>query len=129
MRVPAGMTNAGSTAHIEVDALQVGMFIHLDMGWMSHPFPLSSFRIASPQQIAIIRSLGVKKLRWSPEHSAPTEAEQAAQVTAETATPALTADETPEQRRQRESRAKAAREREALAVCERQFTEAAHETK
>ncbi|HEY0856223.1 MAG TPA: DUF3391 domain-containing protein, partial [Albitalea sp.] len=64
------MKNAGSTVPIDVDALRVGMFIHLDVGWMSHPFPLSSFRIASAQQIGIIRSLGIRQLRWSPEQSA-----------------------------------------------------------
>jgi len=128
MRVPAGMKNAGSTVHIEVDALEVGMFIHLDMGWMSHPFPLSSFRIASSQQITTIRSLGVKKLRWSPELSAPPEAQDTAPVASEQPT-LLTNDETPEQRVERERRARAARERAALAVCEKQFTEAAHETK
>jgi putative nucleotidyltransferase with HDIG domain len=131
MRVPAGMKNAGSTVHIEVDALQVGMFIHLDMGWMSHPFPLSSFRIASAQQIATIRSLGLKKLRWSPEQSALDDADQAAEAApaAVDPAPALTADETPDQRAQRERRARAAQERAALALCERQFSEATHESK
>ncbi|MEO8060949.1 MAG: DUF3391 domain-containing protein, partial [Burkholderiales bacterium] len=54
---------------IEVDALRVGMFVHLDMGWMSHPFPLSSFKIASTDQMATIRSLGLKRVRWSPQQS------------------------------------------------------------
>ena len=64
------MKNAGSTLKIDIDALRVGMFIHLDVGWMSHPFPLSSFRIASEQQIRVIRSLRLKQVRWSPEQSA-----------------------------------------------------------
>lgn len=54
---------------IEVDALSVGMFVHLDLSWMSHPFPLSSFKISSAEQIETIRSLGLKKLRWSPGQS------------------------------------------------------------
>jgi HD-GYP domain-containing protein (c-di-GMP phosphodiesterase class II) len=49
--------------------LQVGMFIHLDLGWMSHPFALSSFRIANVGQIEAIRSLGLARVRWSPEQS------------------------------------------------------------
>ena len=49
--------------------LRVGMFVHLDLGWMSHPFALSSFRITDAQQIATIRSLGLARVRWSPEHS------------------------------------------------------------
>ncbi|HZW74369.1 MAG TPA: DUF3391 domain-containing protein [Caldimonas sp.] len=57
------------TAHIDVGDLKVGMYVHLDMGWMSHPFPLSSFRIATPAQLATIRSLGVRSVRWSPTQS------------------------------------------------------------
>ena len=57
------------TPEIDVQALRVGMFIHLDVGWMSHPFPLSSFRITTPAQVATIRSLGVARVRWSPQDS------------------------------------------------------------
>jgi HD-GYP domain-containing protein (c-di-GMP phosphodiesterase class II) len=49
--------------------LEVGMFVHLDLGWMSHPFALSSFRITDANQIATIRSLGLARVRWSPEQS------------------------------------------------------------
>lgn len=51
---------------IDVDALKVGMYIHLDLGWMRHPFPLSNFRIGSEDQIAVLRKLGLKQVRWSP---------------------------------------------------------------
>ncbi|MBP6225263.1 MAG: DUF3391 domain-containing protein, partial [Rhizobacter sp.] len=44
---------------IEVAALKIGMHIHLDGGWMSHPFPRSSFKISSLDQIATLRSLGL----------------------------------------------------------------------
>ena len=54
---------------IDVDELRVGMFIHLDLSWMQHPFPVGSFRISHAQQIDKIRSLGLKQLRWSPEKS------------------------------------------------------------
>lgn len=64
---PAGMAPMSVT--VEVQELRVGMFIHLDLGWMSHPFPLSSFKISSNEQIETIRSLGVPRLRWSPERS------------------------------------------------------------
>ncbi|MEP6874881.1 MAG: HD domain-containing phosphohydrolase [Burkholderiales bacterium] len=68
--------NAAATSRelIEVEDLRIGMFIHLDMSWMSHPFPLGSFKIANAEQIATIRSLGVQRVRWSPAQSdAPTE--------------------------------------------------------
>lgn len=54
---------------IETAELRVGMFVHLDLGWMSHPFARSSFRIADAGQIATIRSLGLARVRWSPEKS------------------------------------------------------------
>jgi len=57
------------TDQIDVQQLRVGMFVHLDIGWMSHPFPLSSFRITTAAQLATIRSLGLRTVRWSPQQS------------------------------------------------------------
>ena len=54
---------------IDVQALRVGMYVHLDVGWMSHPFPRSSFKITSPQQVATIRALGLKQVHWNPQES------------------------------------------------------------
>jgi len=61
--------NPGMTPSVNIDDLKVGMFVHLDLGWWAHPFALSSFLITSPEQIATIRGLGLKRLRWSPEKS------------------------------------------------------------
>lgn len=61
------MKTATPTDTIDVQALRVGMFVHLDGGWMSHPFPLSNFRISSAAQLATIRSLGLRRVRWSPQ--------------------------------------------------------------
>lgn len=57
------------TPSVNIDDLKVGMFVHLDLGWWAHPFALSSFLITSVDQIATIRSLGLKRLRWSPDKS------------------------------------------------------------
>ncbi len=54
---------------IAVEDLRVGMYIQLDGGWLSHPFPLSSFRIAGPEQILTLRGLGLPRVRWVPEKS------------------------------------------------------------
>jgi len=62
---------------VTMHELRIGMFVHLDLGWMSHPFPLSSFRIASEDQIATIRTLGLTKVRWAPEKSDAFEAADA----------------------------------------------------
>ena len=43
------------TTPIQASALRIGMFVHLNVGWMSHPFPLSSFKLTSSEQIETIR--------------------------------------------------------------------------
>ncbi len=58
------------TSIVAVDELRVGMYIQLEGGWLSHPFPLSAFRISSPSEIATIRGLGLAQVRWVPEKSA-----------------------------------------------------------
>ena len=52
---------------IDVADLRIGLFVYIDLGWISHPFPLSSFKIHSPEQIATIRTLGIDRVRYSPE--------------------------------------------------------------
>ena len=49
--------------------LRVGLYVHLDLGWMDHPFAFSHFKIVSEDQIAILRTLGLSRLRYSPERS------------------------------------------------------------
>jgi putative nucleotidyltransferase with HDIG domain len=51
------------------DQLRVGMYIHLDRGWMDHPFTFSNFKIKTEEQLAQIRSMGLKKLRYDPLRS------------------------------------------------------------
>nr|WP_249937135.1 HD-GYP domain-containing protein [Roseateles sp. DAIF2] len=101
------------------------MFIHLDLGWMSHPFPLSSFKLSSEDQLLVLRRLGLKQVRWSPGRSdlqldaAPLPGAPAAEVI-EVPT-ALT----PEQLAREAHKRALAAQREALALCERQYGEAA----
>ncbi|NRF66152.1 DUF3391 domain-containing protein [Aquincola sp. S2] len=120
---------------IDIDNLRVGMFIHLDLGWWAHPFALSSFMLSSQEQIATIRGLGLKRLRWSPEKSRQPEAPttqfttstlgtgtpselQAAEAVADAA--ASAAAEADAARR----RAALAAQREADRLCAAQYAEA-----
>ncbi len=109
---------------IDVADLRVGMFIHLDVGWMRHPFPLSSFRITSEDQLVVIRGLGLRQVRWSPEQSI----EVAVNTAAEAAAPAPS-NAAPVADRQAQiaaaRREAVKRQREALALCEAQYGEAA----
>jgi putative nucleotidyltransferase with HDIG domain len=132
---------------IDIDALRVGMFVHLDMGWMSHPFPLGSFKITSAEQMATIRTLGLKRLRWSPQQSDPAEAPEpevkawgpVVEPGASLAAPAtdITPGDssnpaaepttlTPEAVARERHVRRLAEQRDALVVCERQFAEASH---
>ena len=54
---------------IAVEQLQVGMYIHLDLGWMDHPFTVSNFKIKDAEQIDKIIKTGLKKLRYDPARS------------------------------------------------------------
>lgn len=54
---------------IYVSQLQVGMYVHLDLGWMDHPFTLSNFKVKDEEQISIIKKTGLKKLRYDPKRS------------------------------------------------------------
>lgn len=115
------------TATIAVDDLRVGMYIHLDGGWLSHPFPLSAFRLSSADEIQTLRRLGLQQVRWVPERSDPALAggavEGAAVDAAAQAAPAaaLSPEELEAQRRQ----AWLAEQRAAAKLCEKQYAEAA----
>ncbi len=129
------MNHATPRELIAVDALRVGMFVHLDLGWMSHPFPRSSFKIASPEQIGTIRSLGLEKVRWNPCQSdaeLPIEPAAPAQTPGSCVDPAEPADaaqagggdSAPSTFARRRA---LSQQTAALARCERQFAEAARD--
>jgi putative nucleotidyltransferase with HDIG domain len=115
------------------------MFVHLDLGWWAHPFALSSFKLTSADQIATIRGLGMKEVRWSPEKSA-VECEDPAPPPAVVSEPAIAvSDAAPAivpaavpvpidaamQARAQRRRDQLAAQREANRVCARQYHEAA----
>ena len=54
---------------IQVEQLKVGLYIHLDLGWMDHPFSLSNFKIQDEEQIAKIKKIGLSRLRYDPKRS------------------------------------------------------------
>jgi putative nucleotidyltransferase with HDIG domain len=115
---------------IAVDALQIGMFIHLDMGWMAHPFPLSSFKIASADQIATIRSLGLTRVRWSASRSdaAPPMAEPGVAPKGHGESKRPDAEDDAAARRHAQADALNG-QRAAVRRCEKQFAEAAQDLK
>jgi HD-GYP domain-containing protein (c-di-GMP phosphodiesterase class II) len=111
---------------IDVGELRVGMFIHLDLSWMQHPFPVGSFRITHEQQIEKIRGLGLKQLRWSPEKSEL--AAPPAAAAEDGAVPVAAAIELPPetaaQAAERERRELLSAQRSSAELCQNQFDEA-----
>ncbi len=119
------------SGRIDVQDLRVGMFIHLDLGWMAHPFPVGSFRISHAQQIDKIRSLGLKELRWSPEKSDLQPPQPAGSAATETSASALAAPgdvpvpaETEAQAGARARREQLDAQRISAELCQQQFNEA-----
>ncbi|HWP18741.1 MAG TPA: HD domain-containing phosphohydrolase [Burkholderiaceae bacterium] len=128
--------NASSPQYIDVRHLRIGMHVHLDVGWMEHPFALSSFRIVSEDQIATIRSLGLARVRWEPQRSDPSvvavlagmdlEALPAAEDAPASAPPAPPGEvmSQAEQEARRRRRELLAQQQASLAQCERELTQA-----
>ena len=54
---------------VSVDRLREGVFISLDLKWFEHPFLFSSFKITKPEQLAILRELGISSVVCIPEKS------------------------------------------------------------
>ena len=116
------------TVKVSIQDVRIGMFIHLDLGWMAHPFPLSSFKITSAEQIETLRALGLKELRWNPERSDPPAADAEdgtltlhAPAAGVLADPVL--DDPAARTRQAQDRALAT-QMAAQRLCEKQYSEA-----
>lgn len=55
--------------YITPEQLCVGLYIHLDLGWMDHPFVFSSFKIKTQEQIDTLRKLKLAQIRYEPGKS------------------------------------------------------------
>lgn len=51
---------------VTMDQLAIGLYVYLDLKWFEHPFAFNNFKIKDAEQIAIIRSLGLTKVRYDP---------------------------------------------------------------
>lgn len=115
---------------VDIARLRIGLYIHLDLGWMAHPFSLNSFKIRTEEQIEIIRNLGLERIRYDPARSdaaplAEADGDSPPQPSA-TLTPAA---ESPEIQAKRARRERLDQQRASLAACERQFGEAGKQFK
>lgn len=113
---------------VEISQLRLGMYVVLDIGWLSHPFPTSSFKLSQTSQIDTLRSLGLKavKVDWSrsdAQESALTPL-QSAQAAARAAAEQLAAEKAARQAMERAERARLlAAQQKNLLACEKRFLE------
>lgn len=110
--------------------LCIGMYVHLDIPWMDHPFTFSSFKIKSLEQIELIQSLGLKRLRYAPAKSdsepLPHSDTAAAAATVPEAPPPPAPHDSPAFQAKRARLERLALHRERVVACERQLLSNAH---
>ena len=63
------MSNEENALYVLPEQLCVGLYIHLDLSWMEHPFTFSSFKIKNDEQISTIRRLKLPRIRYEPGKS------------------------------------------------------------
>lgn len=122
-----------SSSYVNVADLQVGMYIYLDLSWLDHPFPQSSFRIRSADQIETIRTLRLQRVRWSPSRSdqavGPATAQAPATSMSVSTAGVQAPQETPAERAERERAAWIAAQRQAMRDCQKALGEAVRKVK
>lgn len=62
-------SNSQPDLFIKPAQLCVGLYVHLDLNWSKHPFSFSSFKVDKAEQLAVIRTLGLDQIRYSPHKS------------------------------------------------------------
>lgn len=107
--------------------LRIGLFVDLELGWMSHPFASSRFKISSEQQIAILTELGPQRFRYIPAKSDMPRAPAAGAMAwaGENQVSAGFAAGIPQQAQQlhQQPKADSTTQQQRLAAYERRFTE------
>ncbi len=54
---------------IQKEQLCLGLYIHLDLPWMKHPFLTNRFKIRSEKQLKALRGMRLTSLRYDPDKS------------------------------------------------------------
>lgn len=63
------LENSDAPLRISVNRLRPGMHIHLELGWLDHPFPFNSFKIHDEKQLEALLNLGLKEVIFIREKS------------------------------------------------------------
>jgi putative nucleotidyltransferase with HDIG domain len=121
---------------VEVQALQIGMFVELELDWLNHPFPSGRFKIASQEQIETIAKIGLSRVRVNLRKSdvpigdlVQVQRIDAAKTVAAVSAPAQPElePESADQVLQRKALQRIAQEQHSMALCEERFADAARQ--
>ncbi|MFT5880785.1 MAG: hypothetical protein ACI86X_001923, partial [Moritella sp.] len=58
-----------SNISLPINQLRIGHYVHLPIGWASHPFMLNSFLVKDDKQLAILKRLGLETITVDIERS------------------------------------------------------------
>lgn len=123
------------TPSVDIGDLRLGMYVVLDIGWLSHPFPTSRFKLTQASQIDTLRKLGLRKVQIDPTRSDassgldaaagnPSSALAAAQAAAQAGMAQLAAERAARQALERAERAQLlAAQQKNLQACEKRYQE------
>jgi putative nucleotidyltransferase with HDIG domain len=122
--------------YVTPEQLCIGLYVHLDLSWMDHPFAFGRFKIKNAEQIAELRRLGLARIRIDPARSdcAPLPAATAspppvAAAPAPAPVPVPPPEDSPAMQAKRERVQRLARLREGIAEVEKTFSRAADKLK
>ena len=121
--------------YVTPDQLCVGLYVHLDLSWMDHPFAFGRFKIKSEEQIAELRRLGLARIRFDPARSDCAPKAPPAVEVADSAPPAVAAaapavaEDSPAMAAKRARVERLSRLRDGIAQVEKTFTRAADKLK
>lgn len=122
------MTSETEGYYVLPEHLCIGLYVFIDLPWFSHPFSFNNFKIRTPEQIAKLRSLGVKRFRVDPDRSdqvpLPATAPEATPDKQEE--PLVAEQDDPELAAKRERIAQLKERRERIVEVERAFVKAAN---
>ncbi|NTV96976.1 MAG: DUF3391 domain-containing protein [Thiobacillus sp.] len=121
------MQGTGEFVSVDIDQLQVGMYITLDLSWMEHQFLTNTFKIKNEKQLDQIRRLGLSTIRYNPARSdtQPLPKRAMAAAPAPAATPVVMPDEAAAIERKKVRMERLQKLRQSVTHCEKQFIEAA----
>ncbi len=54
---------------VAVTRLRPGMYVHLDLPWLDHPFWFNAFLLQNEEQVRELQALGIAQVRWDPSKS------------------------------------------------------------